>query len=130
MRTSRGLARGLVLALVVGAALSGCGGTSEVSRQAAGVEADPADNVWPLAVGGRAVVVFPEEDYTGWDEWSFAIAEGDVAVVIECPDDTSLFAFHDPRGGACVEAVGPGTATLVWTDPNGIDAFVSTIVVS
>ncbi len=49
-----------------------------------------------------------------------------MAGLVDCPIDTSGFPFDDPRGGACVEALGPGTATLVRSDPDGVDAHVST----
>ena len=120
----------LVMPVLVVPVLVACGGVATESRELAAVDQQPVADVWPLSVGQRAVVVFPEDDYTGWILWSQAIAEADVAVLIDCPDDTSGLAFADPRGGACVEAVGPGTATLVWTDPDGVDAYVSTIVVS
>lgn len=129
MNSARAAGVAMAVALLAVPALASCGGTPSADRQAAAVEGDP-DDVWSMTVGQKAVVAFPEEDYGGWILWTQAIAEKDVAVLVDCPADTSGFAFDDPRGGACVEAIGPGTATLVWTDPDGVDAYVSTIRVA
>lgn len=129
MDSGRTVGAAMAAALLAVPVLASCGGTPSADRQAAAFE-DDSDDAWSLTVGEKAVVVFPEEDYGGWILWTQSIAETDVAVLVDCPADTSGFAFHDPRGGACVEAVGPGTATLVWTDPDGVDAYVSTIEVA
>ena len=130
MGTVRALSGSAAAVLAACLGLSACSGTSAESRPASGAEPRPSADVWSLAVGQKAVVAFPEEDYGGWILWSQTIAEDSVAVLVECPADTSGFRYDDPRGGACVEAVGPGTAMLVWTDPSGIDAYVSTIEVA
>jgi hypothetical protein len=130
MGTGRSVVAALAAALVAVTPLTACSVTPTADRQAAGFDEESGKDVWSLTVGQRAVVAFPEDDYAGWIMWSQAIAEDDVAILVNCPSDTSGFAYDAPRGGACVEAVGPGTATLVWTDPDGVDAYVSTIVVA
>lgn len=44
-----------------------------------GRKVSAADDVWPLTVGQKTVIVSPEEDYGGWILWSRSIAEQEVA---------------------------------------------------